>query len=171
MKELLEKMKKSYEWILFTMVEDNESDLINIDVDASNNQTLEDIDETIIIMAKTARKRQLSKSKELKRVILESPYAGEHTGRNIKYARECVKDSLLRNESPIASHLLYTQEGILDDNITTERDLRINAGLAWASVADLQVFYCDYGFSTGMEKALKYAKENDISYEIRNLYI
>lgn len=50
------------------------------------------------------------------KVILESPYAGE-IDRNIRYARACVRDSLLRGESPIASHLLYTQSGILDDDI------------------------------------------------------
>lgn len=105
-----------------------------------------------------------------KKVILESPYGGYHVERNIKYARECVKDSLMRHEAPIASHLLYTQKGILDDNIPNERDLGINAGLAWAFVADLHVFYCDYGLSLGMEKALKYAMENNINYEIRKLY-
>ena len=47
-------------------------------------------------------------------VIVESPYAGD-IETNVKYARRCVKDSLMRGEAPIASHLLYTQEGILDD--------------------------------------------------------
>ena len=62
------------------------------------------------------------------RVILESPFAGD-IERNIKYARLCVRDSLLRGESPIASHLLYTQEGILNDEIESERMHGINAGL------------------------------------------
>lgn len=39
------------------------------------------------------------------KVILESPYAGD-VEKNIEYARLCLKDSLLRGESPIASHLL-----------------------------------------------------------------
>lgn len=52
----------------------------------------------------------------MKRVILESPYAGD-VERNLTYARECVRDSLSRGEAPIASHLLYTQEGILKDEI------------------------------------------------------
>ena len=54
------------------------------------------------------------------RVILESPYAGD-IEKNIEYARKCVRDSLLRGEAPIASHLLYTQEGILYDDIPEER--------------------------------------------------
>jgi hypothetical protein len=41
---------------------------------------------------------------------------------------------LLRGESPIASHLLYTQPGILKDDVPEERPLGIEAGLAWRSV-------------------------------------
>ena len=50
-----------------------------------------------------------------KLVYLESPYAGD-VEKNIKYARLCMKDSLDRGEYPFASHLLYTQENILNDN-------------------------------------------------------
>ena len=66
------------------------------------------------------------------KVILESPYAGD-VEKNIEYARLCLKDSLLRGESPIASHLLYTQ--VLDDTKLDERNLGIDAGLAWSSAA------------------------------------
>jgi len=105
----------------------------------------------------------------MKRVILESPYAGD-IERNIKYARECLKDSLKRGEAPIASHLLYTQDGVLNDDIEDERMMGINAGLAWKEVADLQVFYIDFGMSTGMKYAEKYAKEYNINVEYRTLY-
>jgi hypothetical protein len=102
------------------------------------------------------------------RVILESPYAGE-VERNINYAKLCLKDSLLRGEAPIASHLLYTQKGILDDTIPQERSLGINAGLAWKSVADKHVFYVDYGYSEGMQYAKKYATDNEILIEERKI--
>lgn len=104
----------------------------------------------------------------MKRVILESPYAGD-VETNIKYARLCVKHSLSLGESPIASRLLYTQDGILDDNIPDERMQGINAGLAWKEVADLQVFYVDYGISKGMQYAMDYAKKNNIPVEIRKI--
>jgi hypothetical protein len=104
----------------------------------------------------------------MKKVIIESPYAGD-IERNIKYARKCVKDSLNRNESPICSHLLYTQDGILDDNIPRERSLGINAGLAWADVADKHVFYIDYGMSVGMNYAMELAVENDMDIEFREI--
>lgn len=41
-------------------------------------------------------------------VIIESPFAGE-VEENIKYARQCLRDSILRGEVPFVSHLLYTQ--------------------------------------------------------------
>ncbi len=90
----------------------------------------------------------------MKLVILESPYAG-NIQKNIEYGRLCVRDSLLRGEAPIASHLLYTQDGVLDDLIPNERKLGIEAGLSWKKVAEKHVFYIDLGMSSGM----KYAEE------------
>jgi hypothetical protein len=106
----------------------------------------------------------------MKRVILESPYAGD-VDRNIEYARACVRDSLTRGEAPIASHLLYTQLGILQDSIPEERKWGIDAGLAWKEVAELHVFYIDYGYSRGMEYARQYATENNIPTEERKLRV
>jgi hypothetical protein len=102
----------------------------------------------------------------MKLVILESPYAGD-VERNIGYARACLSDSLKRGEAPIASHLLYTQEGVLDDKIEKERALGIAAGLAWRSVAEYSVFYIDYGFSYGMLAALESAKSEGRRYKFR----
>lgn len=92
----------------------------------------------------------------MKLVIIESPYAGNVKG-NVDYARQCIADSLMRGESPIASHLLYTQEGILKDEHEHERRLGIDAGLAWHSVADAVVFYLDRGMSKGMKEAVNKA--------------
>jgi hypothetical protein len=50
--------------------------------------------------------------------------------KNVKYARACIRDNLVRGEAPIASHLLFTQLDSLDDAILEERQLGINAGLA-----------------------------------------
>lgn len=66
----------------------------------------------------------------MRRVILESPYAGD-VGANLAYARAALRDSLMRGETPVASHLLYTQTGVLDDSDPAERELGISAGLAW----------------------------------------
>jgi len=80
-----------------------------------------------------------------------------------------VRDSLSRGEAPIASHLLYTQEGILKDEIPEERQWGIDAGLAWKEVAEKHVFYVDYGYSRGMEYAKQYATNNDIPTEERTI--
>jgi hypothetical protein len=103
------------------------------------------------------------------RVILESPFAGE-VERNITYARACVRDSLSRGEAPIASHLLYTQEGILNDDVPEERVWGIDAGLAWKNVAEKHVFYMDHGMSRGMQYGLEFATTNNIPVEQRYLY-
>jgi hypothetical protein len=89
-------------------------------------------------------------------VILESPFAGDEQA-NIDYARLCVRDSLIRGEAPIASHLLYTQPTILDDSVREERKNGIAAGLAWGKVADATVVYTDRGISRGMKYGISVA--------------
>lgn len=108
----------------------------------------------------------------LRRVILESPYRGKtpiETLANIDYARRCIRDCLDRNEAPIASHLLYTQDGILDDDDPSERSLGIDAGHAWISSAHCVVAYIDRGISEGMEEGMKVARESNIPVEMRKL--
>ncbi len=102
------------------------------------------------------------------RVIIESPYAGAVED-NVAYARACLRYSLLRGEAPIASHLLYTQEGVLKDEIPKEREWGISAGHAWLTVCDLVVFYIDLGISKGMQEALKKVEELSIPYTCRKI--
>ena len=105
---------------------------------------------------------------EMKRVILESPFAGD-VARNLRYGRACVRDSLMKGESPIASHLLYTQEGILDDEIPDERQHGIEGGLAWRDVADRTVVYTDFGISNGMRFGIEAARAAGKPVEYRAL--
>ena len=62
-------------------------------------------------------------------VIIESPFAGE-ISRNVTYARRAVAHAIHLGEAPIASHLLYTQPGVLLDHLSHERQLGITCGLA-----------------------------------------
>lgn len=106
------------------------------------------------------------------RVVLESPYAGASDiirEGNVIYARRCVRDSLLRGEAPIASHLLYTQEGILDDDVPSEREHGIRAGLVWGALAEKCVVYTDRGISRGMTWGIEAAKSLQIPIEYRSL--
>ena len=89
----------------------------------------------------------------MKRVVLESPYAGD-VERNLEYGRACLRDSLMRGESPIASHLLLTQPNVLDDDNPTERKLGIEAGLDWCEVSEGTVVYMDYGLTKGMHQGI-----------------
>jgi hypothetical protein len=101
-------------------------------------------------------------------VVLESPFSGDIEA-NIKYARACVRDCLMREESCIASHLLFTQDGILDDMAPEERKLGIAAGLAWLRVAEATVVYMDLGISGGMEQGIYAARAAGVTIEYRRL--
>ena len=101
-------------------------------------------------------------------VIIESPYAGDVEA-NIEYARRCVRDSLNRGEAPIASHLLYTQPGILNDDDPAERQWGIDAGLAWREVAQATVVYTDRGVTRGMSYGIRAAEDAGISVEYRQI--
>jgi len=103
----------------------------------------------------------------MKRVVLESPFAG-NIDRNVAYAKMCIRDMLRRGEAPIASHLLFTQPGILNDDDAEQRKLGIAAGHAWLSVADCIVFYVDLGMSRGMQQSMEQA-HNFKALEVRRL--
>lgn len=103
-------------------------------------------------------------------VIIESPYAG-NVKRNLLYLRACIRDCLLRSEAPFASHAMYTQPGVLDDNITEERGHGIRAGFAWRAVANRTVVYVDLGVSRGMQYGIAHAKNLDHEIEFRALGI
>lgn len=102
------------------------------------------------------------------KVDLESPFAGDVEA-NLEYARRCMRDSLKRGEFPIASHLLYTQSGILDDDISEERELGIRAGKVWAQHADKTVVYTDRGISRGMQFGIDDAIANGRPVEYRSI--
>lgn len=89
-------------------------------------------------------------------VIIESPYAGD-VARNLAYLRACLHDSLRRGEAPMASHGLYTQPGVLKDDVPQQRALGIAAGLAWGAVASATVVYTDLGITTGMRQGIEAA--------------
>ena len=108
----------------------------------------------------------------MRNVIIESPYAAdsvEELELNIAYARAALKDSMDHDEAPLASHLLYTQPGVLDDDIPAERKQGIEAGLSWRIAADATIVYQDLGISHGMKLGCQLAEDSGNPVEYRNL--
>jgi len=101
-------------------------------------------------------------------VVLESPYAGD-IETNVAYARACVRDCLLMGEAPIASHLLYTQPGILRDEVPDDRRLGIAAGFAWRRFAAATVVYGDLGITPGMWEGINHSRALGVPVEFRRL--
>lgn len=104
----------------------------------------------------------------MKLTIIESPYAGDIPA-NERYARAAMADSLKRGEAPLASHLLYTQPGILDDTKPEERALGMTAGFAWGARAELVAVYEDLGISDGMREGIKRAMALNLPVEYRRI--
>ncbi len=105
-------------------------------------------------------------------IIIESPYRdAEHLLRNVDYARACVHHSLSLGEAPIASHLFYTQPGILNDNNDEEREWGIDAGLAWLRVADATMVYIDHGISDGMREGIRAARKAKVEIIYRRILL
>jgi hypothetical protein len=101
-------------------------------------------------------------------VIVESPFAGDVEA-NVAYARAAMRDCLLRGEAPYASHLLYTQAGVLDDDVPEQRATGIEAGLAWGRLASKTVVYTDRGISSGMRLGIERAASEGRGVEYRSL--
>lgn len=103
-----------------------------------------------------------------KLVSIESPYAGD-VERNVRYAKACIRDCLNRGEYPYASHLFFTQDGLLNDNNSEERKLGMEAGKAWELAAGLTVVYTDLGMSSGMKWGVEKAEKAGRLIEYREL--
>jgi hypothetical protein len=104
----------------------------------------------------------------MKPVIVESPFSGDIEA-NVAYARRALRDCLARDEAPLASHLLYTQPGVLDDDKPEERAWGIEAGLIWGAMAEATVVYTDRGISRGMQFGIERAEKEGRPVEYRSL--
>jgi len=105
----------------------------------------------------------------MKRVVIESPYAG-HIVMNEIYGELCMHDCLVNhNETPYASHLLYTRKWVLRDDHPEERKLGIDAGFYWREVAEQTNFYVDLGITDGMKLGMNDCLERENPFDIRHL--
>ncbi len=105
-------------------------------------------------------------------VVIESPHRGEGESfgdleANKGYARDCLRNSLLRGEAPFASHLLYTE--VLDDDKPAEREAGLIAARAVIPRADRLCVYIDRRISEGMREAIATAKAAGVRIVYRSL--
>lgn len=106
--------------------------------------------------------------------VIESPYYADSIvafARNVRYARAAVLDAIRLGYAPLASHLLYTQEGILSEAAQDERERGITCGhvpyrysaklFDMSTDSDRRVVclvYPDLGITAGMLAGIKEAK-------------
>ena len=108
----------------------------------------------------------------MKRVVIESPYKGNEKEMQINeiYGEFAMHDCLVNhNESPYASHLLYTRKYVLRDWVPEERKLGIEAGFYWRDVSEQSNFYVDLGVTDGMNLGIDDCNEKEKEYRLRSL--
>lgn len=84
------------------------------------------------------------------RAVVESPYAGDIKS-NLKYLKGLLLWCAKFGYAPWASHAVYTQKGVLIDEIPEERTAGIEAGLLVASFAQYTILGTEKGISRGMQ--------------------
>jgi hypothetical protein len=95
----------------------------------------------------------------MKTVFVCSAYGGSEA--NLILARDYCKFVTDSGLAPFAPHLIYTQ--FLDDSFKQERELGINAGLAFLErCGEMWVFVKGGVISGGMQKEIDFASENGI---------
>jgi hypothetical protein len=102
------------------------------------------------------------------KAIIETPYAGD-VQFNIDFARRCISHALHHGFAPLASHLLYTQPTILDDDDPEERELGITAGHRFYGPDVACLMFVDNGISSGMIEGLRAANRAGSAFGIYNL--
>lgn len=80
-----------------------------------------------------------------------------------------MKDSFARNEAPFVPHLLYTQVGVLDDTVPSERQKGLDAGKDYLRCINALAVYEDFGHSAGMQGEMEYARRLGIPILFRTI--
>jgi hypothetical protein len=105
-------------------------------------------------------------------VVIESPWAGLGAGeRAKKYLRNCIRDSLARNELPWASHGMLAWTEALYESDPEQRAEGINVNKRMILRADLIAVYLDHGVSKGMQTAITWARMHGKKVESRRLFV
>lgn len=92
-------------------------------------------------------------------VYICSPYRAkdeETLHRNIEYARELTRETLLRGESPVTVHLYMTQ--CLNEADQQERETGLAAGRELIPRCDAVMVGVKHGISAGMKAEIDFAR-------------
>lgn len=111
-------------------------------------------------------------STQLTKIVLESRFAAEDVKGlliNKRFTIACIRDCFLRGEAAYASHVIYAQSHILDDYVSSERALGIQAGFNWGDCGEKTVVYTDLGISGGMKLGIEHAEKVGRHVEYREL--
>lgn len=103
-------------------------------------------------------------------VVICSPLRAatpDEVEKNKAYAREALRNSLLRGEAPFASHLLYTQ--VLSDEIPEERAAAITAAHQVIMRAERLAVYIDRGVTDGMKDEIRIASVSGVRIVFRTM--
>lgn len=104
-------------------------------------------------------------------VAIESPWAGLGAGEKAKkYLRNCIRDSLARNEIPWASHCMLAWTEALYETDEEQRIEGINVNKRMLLRVDLIAVYTDHGVSKGMHEAVRWARMHGKKIENRRLF-
>ena len=93
-----------------------------------------------------------------KAVIVLSPFMAEDPALAMKmqrYAARAIKDSLMKNEAPLASYVFYSDA--LSPKNPIERDIGLQAQLTWLKGCDILAVYMDFGITPAMQVVINNA--------------
>lgn len=101
--------------------------------------------------------------------LKHDPVYKKLVNKNLEYARQCCHWVFEQGGVPFASHLFYTQEGMLDDTNKDERNKGIEAGFFIGGFAEKVCVFYDKGISKGMKLGVQKALERDQEIEFVSL--
>lgn len=105
-----------------------------------------------------------------KNVIICTPFMAEDPAlaeKMKRYGKRATRDSIIKNEAPLASHLFFYS--VLSDKDPIERDIGLQSQLSWLKVADIVAVYVDFGITPAMKVAINNAKLLQKKIEYRTI--
>lgn len=123
-----------------------------------------------VIQAATPENNLRVTKQPRKNVILVTPFMAEDPSlaeKMKRYAARATRDSVNKNEAPLASHLFYYS--VLSEKDPIERDIGLQSQLSWLKVADIVAVYVDFSITPAMKVAIENAKRLQKKIEFRTI--